>query len=121
MLSDRCHQTRTVERLPDINHAQKGRANRAKRQAPNARIQGTGADIVKEAMVRVARSPKLRSLGVYLLLQVHDELVLVCPDIPEVVAQAKEEVRRCMENSVPLSVPTRASIGDGPTWGDAKH
>lgn len=109
-----------IRRLPDINSAQKGLRKRAERQATNATIQGTAADIVKAAMLAVARSRRLRDLGCVLLLQIHDELVFELPDIPEVVAEARVLVRECMETSFPLSVPTRVSMGVGPTWSSAK-
>jgi DNA polymerase I-like protein with 3'-5' exonuclease and polymerase domains len=108
-------------RLPDINDGRRGIAGRAERQAVNFTIQGTAADIVKAAMLRVACNRRLRALGVYMLLQVHDELVFVCPDVPEVLEEAKVLIRECMEDPLPgIRVPIRISMGNGYSWASAK-
>ncbi len=94
----------------------------AERAAINAPIQGTSADIIKRAMVRMG--PALAEAGLgrcRMLLQVHDELVFECPE--ELVEAAKPVIEgvmaRAAEPAVPLSVPLAVEIGTGPSWGEA--
>ena len=88
------------------------------RLAMNAPIQGTAADIIKIAMIRVYNRLKEEKLNSKLILQVHDELILnVKPSENEKVMQiVKEE----MENAVKLSVPLDVDINEGITWYEAK-
>ena len=107
--------------LPDINSASGQAAALARRQAINTVIQGSAADIIKLAMLAVARDERLRELDARLLLQVHDELLL------EVPADAAEEagalVARLMQDVCPagkeLSVPRLVDWGPGHDWGAA--
>ena len=107
--------------LPDINSASGQAAALARRQAINTVIQGSAADIIKLAMLAVARDERLRELDARLLLQVHDELLL------EVPADAAEEagalVARLMQDVCPagkeLSVPLLVDWGTGHDWGAA--
>lgn len=107
--------------LPDINSASGQAAALARRQAINTVIQGSAADIIKLAMLAVARDERLRELDARLLLQVHDELLL------EVPAAAAEEtgalVARLMQDVCPagreLSVPLLVDWGTGHDWGAA--
>lgn len=107
--------------LPDINSASGQAAALARRQAINTVIQGSAADIIKLAMLAVARDERLRELDARLLLQVHDELLL------EVPADAAEEagalVARLMHDVCPagkeLSVPLLVDWGTGHDWGAA--
>ena len=107
--------------LPDINSASGQAAALARRQAINTVIQGSAADIIKLAMLAVARDEHLRELDARLLLQVHDELLL------EVPADAAEEagalVARLMQDVCPagkeLSVPLLVDWGTGHDWGAA--
>ena len=107
--------------LPDINSASGQAAALARRQAINTVIQGSAADIIKLAMLAVARDECLRELDARLLLQVHDELLL------EVPADAAEEagalVARLMQDVCPagkeLSVPLLVDWGTGHDWGAA--
>ena len=93
----------------------------AERQAVNTLIQGSAADIIKLAMLAVARDERLRELDARLLLQVHDELLL------EVPADAAEEagalVARLVQDVCPagkeLSVPLLVDWGTGHDWGAA--
>ncbi len=101
-----------------IQHERQG----AERAAINAPIQGTSADIIKRAMVRMG--PALRDAGldrVRMLLQVHDELVFELPERD--VGAASAVIRRVMESAaeplVRLSVPLGVEIGTGPSWGAA--
>jgi DNA polymerase-1 len=105
--------------LPDLNSDNWQRRQMAERMALNAPIQGSAADLVKVAMLRVHAALAAAGLRSRLLLQVHDELVLeVAPDETDRVA---EIVRREMGAAYPLDVPLDVSIGTGRTWADAGH
>ncbi len=102
--------------VPDLTSRNRRVREAAERVAINMPIQGTAADLIKLAMVRLA--PRLEALGARLLLQVHDELVLEAPaGRAEEAARATKEV---MEAVWPLSVPLLAEVGVGPNWVDAK-
>ena len=101
-----------------IQHERQG----AERAAINAPIQGTSADIIKRAMVRMGPTLEATGLsGVRMLLQVHDELVFEVPEGD--VDAASAVIRRVMETAaepiVTLSVPLGVEIGTGPSWGAA--
>ncbi len=104
--------------LPDINSKNYNLRENAKRMAINARIQGTAADLLKLAMIRVDRRLAEERADSYLLLTVHDELVLEAPeaDIEEVGALVRQE----MEHVEQLDVPLVVDLGHGKTWYDAK-
>jgi DNA polymerase-1 len=91
----------------------------ARRAALNAPIQGTAADIMKLAMIRIDAAMRDASLKSRMLLQVHDELVF------EVAAgeldQMKELVIENMTNVVKLNVPLEVHVGVGKTWDSAGH
>jgi DNA polymerase-1 len=94
----------------------------AERAAINAPVQGTAADIIKRAMIRMDPALSAAGLtGTRMLLQVHDELVFEVPDAE--VAAATEVIRHVMESSagpaLRLSVPLGVEIGTGPNWGAA--
>jgi DNA polymerase-1 len=91
----------------------------AERMALNAPIQGSAADIIKAAMLRVERALQASGVRSRLLLQVHDELVLECPH--DEVHAVGEIVRREMGRAVELAVPLDVSIGVGSTWDAAAH
>lgn len=105
---------------PDIVSSRPWIVSAAKRQAQNAIIQGTGADIVNMAMIKSIKSRLFKRLGVEMLLQVHDELVYEVPDDPETIEKAMKEVRRCMENPFRLAVPIVVEMDCADNWGDAK-
>lgn len=105
---------------PDIVSSRPWIVNAAKRQAQNAVIQGTGADIVNLAMIKSIKSRLFKKLGVELLLQVHDELVFEVPDNDSSIEQAMLEVQRCMENPFRLEVPITVEMDCASNWGDAK-
>jgi DNA polymerase-1 len=80
-------------------------------------IQGTAADVIKLAMVHVARRLDREELAAKLILQVHDELIVECP---EAEAEAvKALLREEMERVATLSVPLIAEANAGHTWADA--
>ena len=87
-----------------------------RRTAVNSPIQGTAADLIKLAMVRIDKV--LEGWKSKLLLQVHDELVLEAP--PEELAEVRELVKREMESVAELSVPLLVEVGSGKNWRDAK-
>ncbi len=108
--------------LPGIRGKTPNERQSAERQAVNAPIQGTCADIIKRAMVRMGPALAAAGLsGVRMLLQVHDELVFELPESD--IAAASEVIRTVMANAaapvVSLSVPLGVEIGTGPSWGAA--
>lgn len=105
--------------LPDLHSRKWPQRSFAERTAMNTPIQGSAADIIKLAMLRV--ESKLNEAGLHsqMLLQVHDELVLEVPQ-SELMATAKI-VRTAMEGAYELVVPLSVSIGAGPNWLDIKE
>ncbi|MFC5723050.1 DNA polymerase I [Streptomyces gamaensis] len=105
--------------LPDLNSDNRLRREMAERMALNAPIQGTAADIVKIAMLRVAQALEAEKLTSRMLLQVHDEIVLeIAPGERE---RVEELVRREMSGAVSLRVPMDVSVGVGGDWESAAH
>jgi DNA polymerase-1 len=90
--------------------------NREEREAINAPIQGTAADIMKIAMLRVPNALKEANLSAKMLLQVHDELVLECP-IEELKPTA-DLVSKVMQDAYPLKIPLKTDARSGPNWND---
>ncbi|HNY18202.1 MAG TPA: DNA polymerase, partial [Treponemataceae bacterium] len=88
----------------------------AERIAVNTPIQGSAADIVKAAMLRVDSALIREKLKTRLLLQVHDELILEAPKAE--VARVRDLVKREMEAVIALAVPLRVSVESGASWGD---
>jgi DNA polymerase-1 len=105
--------------LPDLMHDNRQRREIAERMALNAPIQGSAADIIKQAMLNVERALLSENLNSRLLLQVHDELIL------EVLAGEEEVltnlVRREMGSAFPLRAPLDVSVGIGKSWNEAAH
>jgi DNA polymerase-1 len=105
--------------LPDLTSDNRQRREMAERMALNAPIQGSAADIMKVAMLRVAGALHERGLRSRILLQVHDELVLeVAPGERD---EVEELVRHEMGQAVPMDVPLDVSVGVGYSWHDAAH
>lgn len=105
--------------LPDLNSDNRQRREAAERMALNAPIQGTAADIVKVAMLRVDKAITEAGLRSRMLLQVHDEIVLeIAPGERE---QVEELVRREMGAAVELRAPLDVSVGVGADWESAAH
>jgi DNA polymerase-1 len=102
--------------LPELTSAHGGERSNAERAAINAPIQGSAADIVKLAMLRVHDALKVHGPSARLLLQVHDELLIECSEADAGAVSAS--VRAAMESSFPLRVPLTVSIGHGRTWFD---
>jgi DNA polymerase-1 len=89
------------------------------RNAQNSPLQGSAADLIKLAMVRIHQAIRAQGLAGRMLLQVHDELVFEAP--PEEVEAMSQLVRHHMENVVALQVPLVVDIGVGPNWLEAKR
>jgi len=105
--------------LPDLNSDNRQRREAAERMALNAPIQGTAADIVKIAMLKVDGALREAGLRSRMLLQVHDEIVLEIA--PGERAAVEEIVRREMTGAVQLRAPLDVSVGVGPDWESAAH
>jgi DNA polymerase-1 len=89
--------------------------NREEREAINAPIQGTAADIMKLAMIQLPGRLAEKGLKTRLLLQVHDELILECPE--EELSDAIPVVKIVMENAHPISIPLITDVRWGKNWG----
>ncbi|HVE63901.1 MAG TPA: DNA polymerase, partial [Mycobacteriales bacterium] len=105
--------------LPDLVSDNPQRRQMAERMALNAPIQGSAADIIKLAMLRVDAALTSEGLRSRLLLQVHDELVLEIA--PGECATVETLVRREMGAAFPLAAPLDVSVGIGRTWDEAGH
>lgn len=91
---------------------------REEREAINAPIQGTAADIIKIAMLELPKAIKKKGLEAKLLLQVHDELVLECQE--DILLKTAEVVKQVMENAYQLDVPLKTDARYGKNWGELK-
>jgi DNA polymerase I len=105
--------------LPDLLHDNRQRREMAERMALNAPIQGSAADIIKQAMLNVQSALVAGNYTSRLLLQVHDELILevVTAEVDEV----SELVRTQMGSAFPLRAPLDVSVGIGRSWNEAAH
>jgi DNA polymerase-1 len=104
--------------LPDLKSSKYMVREAARRMAMNAPIQGTAADIIKLAMLRVREALKASGLKARLVLQVHDELIVECPEAEAGTVQAL--VAREMEQAASLAVPLTAEAKTGRSWYEAK-
>lgn len=107
--------------IPDIMSENNQLKSQARRQAINARVQGSAADVIKIAMLAIADDEELASLNARLLLQVHDELVM---EVPEANArQAGERMAALMGNAAPpherMEIPLAVDWGVGKDWNEA--
>ncbi len=103
--------------LPEINSGNGPRRSGAERQAINAPMQGTAADLIKLAMIAVQKALDEERRATRMIMQVHDELVL---EVPEAELEwAKEAVPRLMAGVAELKVPLLAEVGVGPNWDQA--
>ena len=103
--------------VPEINSKNKVTEAFGKRVSMNTPIQGTAADIIKIAMVRVSDRLKKEDLKSRLILQVHDELIIEAPE--DEVSQVKEILKTEMESAAKLSVNLIAEVGVGKDWFEA--
>lgn len=104
--------------IMNINSRNKVEKAGAERMAINTPVQGSAADIVKKAMIAVDSALKEMNNGAKLLLQVHDELILECPDEQKTIEETIALIKDKMENAVKLNVPLRVSIEHGKNWGE---
>ena len=105
--------------LPDLTSTNRQRREMAERAALNAPIQGSAADIVKVAMLRVEAALHKQGLGSRMLLQVHDELV--CEVATGEAAALEALLSQEMGAAAELSVPLAVSVGRGSNWRTAAH
>lgn len=103
--------------LPDINSRNAVVRSYAERNAINAPLQGSAADIIKLAMVRISREMEERGMRSDMILQVHDELIFDV--VPDELAQLTELVERCMSDAYHGRVPLEVSAGTGANWLEA--
>jgi DNA polymerase-1 len=107
-----------IRPIPDIHSKDYAVRQFAERTAVNSPIQGTAADVIKIAMIRIQKALQNKGLSTKILLQVHDELVLESPE--REVAEIQQIVRNEMENAVALKVPLRVDMGLGDSWMEMK-
>ncbi|MGQ9467103.1 MAG: DNA polymerase I [Anaerolineae bacterium] len=105
--------------LQTVGSAQEQARRRAEREAVNAPIQGSAADIIKRAMLNLHRALHERGLSARMILQVHDELVLEVPQ--EELPVVAPLVREMMESAYPLRVPLKVDLSVGTNWGEMKE
>ena len=101
--------------LPELKSSNFNLRSFGERVALNMPIQGTAADVIKLAMIRVWKAMKEAGLEAKLVLQVHDELIVEWE-----TEQVKELLTREMEGVVDYAVPMRADSAAGKSWGEAK-
>jgi DNA polymerase-1 len=104
--------------IPDMHSRNPNARGFAERTAVNTPLQGTAADLIKIAMIRIDLELEARRLQTRMLLQVHDELVLESP--PEEVEEVRAMLKKEMEGVYKLHVPLLVDVGAGPNWRDAK-
>lgn len=105
-----------VRPIPDINSKNANLRGFAERTAVNTPLQGTAADLIKIAMIRIDAAIRERGLQSKMTLQVHDELVFEVPEAE--LEEVRLLVREQMEKAHTLAVPLVAEIGVGPNWRD---
>ena len=107
-----------VRPIPDIQSRNPNQRGFAERTAINTPLQGTAADLIKIAMLRIDRAMRERKLKSVMTLQVHDELLFDV--VPEEAEQMQELVKREMESAATFTVPIVAEVGVGKNWRDIK-
>ncbi|MCB1033300.1 MAG: DNA polymerase I, partial [Acidobacteria bacterium] len=103
--------------LPEIRSPNGPRRSGAERQAINAPMQGTAADLIKLSMVKVQQTLDAQGRGTKMIMQVHDELVFEVPDAE--VDWLRTEIPALMASVATLRVPLLAEIGVGANWDQA--
>lgn len=109
------HRRREIPEIRDKNFMTR---EFGKRAAMNAPIQGSAADLIKAAMLKVSHAMKERQLKSQMILQIHDELIFLVPD--DELEEMKQLVIDEMESTMELKVPLKASLGVGSDWYEAK-
>jgi DNA polymerase-1 len=105
-----------IRPIPDINSKNATQRGFAERTAVNTPLQGTAADLIKLAMIRIDKEIRERGLRSRMTLQVHDELVFEVPESE--VETMKSLVREHMEQAYALAVPLLVELAVGPNWRD---
>lgn len=104
--------------LPEIRSAQIPRQKAAERAAINAPLQGSAADIIKQVMIPLYHWQKaLPDNAACMIMQVHDELVFEIAE--SALEQCQNQIREYMENTIPLDIPLKISMGIGANWDEA--
>ena len=104
--------------IREINSSNYNLRQFGERAAMNMPLQGSSADIIKIAMINVRSALRREELHAKLILQVHDELVLDCPESE--AERASSILKHEMENAVKLNVPLKADVSIGKSWYEAK-
>ncbi len=104
--------------VPEIRSTNRQVREAAERMAINAPVQGTSADIIKVAMIRIREAVREKQLASKMLLQIHDELLFEAPETE--VSQLSEVVGSLMRSAVELTVPLKVDLKSGPNWADMK-
>ena len=107
-----------VRPIPDIQYRNPNMRGFAERTAVNTPLQGTAADLIKVAMLRIDAAIRARGLKSQMTLQVHDELLFDV--VPEESAEMQALVRSEMEHAAEFSIPIVADVGVGENWRDIK-
>jgi DNA polymerase-1 len=102
-----------IRQHPEINSRNGMRRSMAERTAINSPIQGTAADIIKIAMIRIADELRRQNLRTRMVLQVHDELIF---EVPEEELSVGDTIQSLMQNVVQLNVPLVVNVNQGKTW-----
>ena len=103
--------------LPEILSANSTVRGMAERNAINAPLQGSAADIIKLAMIRIYDAFNAKNLQSKMILQVHDELVFDV--LKSEIGTVREIIRHEMEGAYPLAIPLTVEIGEGKNWYEA--
>jgi DNA polymerase-1 len=103
--------------LPDIKAKNGQRRQHAERTAINAPMQGTAADIIKKAMIKVDTWLATDEFDAQMIMQVHDELVLEVKT--EQLSAFSAKLKEIMEDAAELAVPLIVEVGSGKNWGEA--
>ena len=104
--------------LPELRSSNLQLRQLAERMAINTPVQGSAADLIKIAMIRISEALQKKKYKTRMILQVHDELVFEVPEAE--LPKMRELVQHHMENAMRLAVPLKVDITTGPTWGDLK-
>lgn len=102
-----------IRQHPEINSRNGMRRGMAERTAINSPIQGTAADIIKIAMIRISEEMRRRKLRTRMVLQVHDELIF---EVPEDEISIRDTIRDLMQNVVELRVPLTVDVKQSKSW-----
>jgi DNA polymerase-1 len=104
--------------IPEINSKDESPRSRAEREAMNTPLQGTAADLMKLAMVKVHARLRREKMQARMIMTVHDELVFEAPEAE--LGKAREIVKAEMEGAYPMRVPLKVDLGVGGNWREAK-